>query len=142
MFFYYMCAILGTLLIAYIKIFIKIISQKESNTKIQFYFALNSSLILLIPYILNCSVILFKDFLFVFLLSVFGLLAQYFTVEGLKNSQAVKVMPFDYSRIIFGIIIGVSFFNEKITMDIIFGALIIVFAGIRLIRIRIYNLEQ
>ena len=43
-------------------------------------------------------------------------------------------MPFDYSRIIFGCIIGVTFFNEQITAGMVFGALIIIFAGIKLIK--------
>ncbi|RPH05494.1 MAG: DMT family transporter [Alphaproteobacteria bacterium TMED93] len=139
---YYACAILATLLIACIKIFIKNISKKENNAKIQFYFSLNSTLLLIIPYMFTFSIPLLKDFFFIFLLSIFGLLAQYFTIEGLKNSEAVKVMPFDYSRIIFGCIIGLSFFNEKISLGMVFGSLIIIFAGIKLIRIKTYNLNQ
>ena len=42
-------------------------------------------------------------------------------------------MPFDYSRILFATIIGVSFFNEKITEGMIFGSLVIIFSGIKLI---------
>ncbi len=136
---YYTYAILGTFLIAYIKIFLKHISKKEKNIKIQFYFSLNSTLILLLPYIFYSSKILFKDFFYIFLLSVFGLLAQYFTVEGLKKSEATKVMPFDYTRILFGSIIGVSFFTEKISPSMIFGSLIIIFAGIRLIKSNPHN---
>ena len=134
LFLYYASAILATLLIAYIKIFIKNISKKEGNIKIQFYFSLNSTLVLLIPFSLTYSNYFFKDLFFIALLSIFGLLAQYFTIEGLKNSEAVKVMPFDYSRIIFGCIIGVTFFNEQITAGMVFGALIIIFAGIKLIK--------
>ena len=130
---------MGTFLIAYIKIFLKNISKKEKNIKIQFYFSLNSTLILLLPYIFYSSKILFKDFFYIFLLSVFGLLAQYFTVEGLKKSEATKVMPFDYTRILFGSIIGVSFFTEKISPSMIFGSLIIIFAGIRLIKSNPHN---
>ena len=136
---YYTYAILGTFLIAYIKIFLKHISKKEKNIKIQFYFSLNSTLILLLPYIFYSSKILFKDLFYIFLLSVFGLLAQYFTVEGLKKSEATKVMPFDYTRILFGSIIGVSFFTEKISPSMIFGSLIIIFAGIRLIKSNPHN---
>tara|TARA_Y100001970_G_C14227675_1_gene856647 strand:+ start:1709 stop:2353 length:645 start_codon:yes stop_codon:yes gene_type:complete len=137
--YYYICAILATLLIAYIKIFLKSISKKEDNIKIQFYFSLNSTLILLVPFIFCCSKILFKDFFFIFCLSIFGLLAQYFTIEGLKKSETVKVMPFDFTRILFGSIIGVSFFNEKISASMIFGALIIIFAGIKLIKSNPHN---
>ena len=136
---YYLYAILATLLIAYIKIFLKKISKTEGNMKIQFYFSLNSALILVIPYFFTYSEILIKDLFYIFLLSIFGLLAQYYTIEGLKTSQAIKIMPFDYSRIIFGSIIGISFFNEKITEGFIFGALLIIFAGIKLIKNNPYN---
>ena len=51
-------------------------------------------------------------------------------------------MPFDYSRILFAYIIGVSFFNEKITEGMIFGSLIIVFSGIKLITSKPYKLNK
>ena len=129
------------MLIAYIKIFVKKISKKEGNIKIQFYFSLNTTVVLLIPYYINSSIISLKDLFFVFLIAIFGLLAQYFTIEGLKNSDAIKVMPFDYSRIVFSSFIGFSFFSERITENMIFGALIIVFAGIRLMKTKSYNLR-
>ena len=132
---YYICALLANILIAYIKIFIKNISERESNTKIQFYFSLNSTIILSLPFfLLSNSNVLLIDIFFIFLLSIFGLLAQYFTIKGLKSSQAVKVMPFDYSRVIFGSIIGISFFSENISEGIIFGSLIIIFSGIKLMK--------
>ena len=135
---YYICALLANILIAYIKIFIKNISERESNTKIQFYFSLNSTIILALPFFLSNSLsnsnVLLIDIFFIFLLSIFGLLAQYFTIKGLKSSQAVKVMPFDYSRVIFGSIIGISFFSENISEGIIFGSLIIIFSGIKLMK--------
>ncbi len=131
---YYICALLANILIAYTKIFIKNISKRESNTKIQFYFSFNSTIILALPFFLSNSNVLLIDIFFIFLLSIFGLLAQYFTIKGLKSSQAVKVMPFDYSRVIFGSIIGISFFSENISEGIIFGSLIIIFSGIKLIK--------
>ena len=132
---YYICALLANILIAYTKIFIKNISKRESNTKIQFYFSFNSTIILALPFfLLSNSNVLLIDIFFIFLLSIFGLLAQYFTIKGLKSSQAVKVMPFDYSRVIFGSIIGISFFSEDISEGIIFGSLIIIFSGIKLMK--------
>ena len=131
---YYIYALLANILIAYTKIFIKNISKRESNTKIQFYFSFNSTIILALPFFLSNSNVLLIDIFFIFLLSIFGLLAQYFTIKGLKSSQAVKVMPFDYSRVIFGSIIGISFFSEDISEGIIFGSLIIIFSGIKLMK--------
>ena len=136
---YYICAILATFLIACTKIFLKSISKLEDNVKIQFYFSLNSTLVLLVPYFLTSSKLSLGDFSNVFLLSILGLLAQYFTIEGLKKSEAIKTMPFDFSRIIFSSIIGISFFNDKITGSMIFGALIIFFAGMKLIKKNPYN---
>ena len=43
-------------------------------------------------------------------------------------------MPFDFSRIIFSSIIGISFFSEKITVSMIVGTLIIIFAVLKLIQ--------
>ena len=131
---YYICAILATFLIASTKIFLKSISKLEDNVKIQFYFSLNSTLVLLVPYFLTSSKVSVADFSNIFLLSIFGLLAQYFTIEGLKKSEAIKTMPFDCSRIIFSSIIGISFFNDKITESMVFGAFIIIFSGIKLIK--------
>ena len=139
---FYICAIFATILIAYIKIFVKSISQKESNIKIQFYFSINSLLILFIPYLIFSSQILIRDLFLIFLISIFGLLAQYFTIKGLKNSEAIKVMPFDYSRILFATIIGISFFNEKISEGMIFGSLVIIFSGIKLITSKHYKLNR
>ncbi len=131
---YYLCAIFASLVIAYIKIFLKSISTIETNLKIQFFFSLTSIFILLVPYIIYRSQIVLKDLFYIFLLSISGLLAQYFTVEGLKQSDAVKIMPFDFSRIIFSIIIGISFFKEQLTVNIIVGSIIIFIAGCKLIQ--------
>ena len=136
---YYLISIFATLLIAYIKIFLKNIAKVENNFSIQFFFSLISAALLLIPFILSNPKLVFNDIIFTTLLSIFGLLAQYFTVEGLKSSDAVKVMPFDFSRIIFSIMIGFGFFNEKITFSMIVGTLIIFLAGIKLIKINPSN---
>ena len=97
-------------------------------------------MVLLIPYYINSSTISLKD-LFLFFNSYFWTTCSIFYNEGLKNSDAIKVMPFDYSRIVFSSFIGFSFFSERITENMIFGALIIVFAGIRLMKTKSYNLR-
>ena len=65
--------------------------------------------------------------------AIFGLLAQFFTIEGLRSSKSIVVMPFDYFRVIFSIGLGMLVFSEKITLPIIIGFFIIFFSSLRLL---------
>lgn len=49
-------------------------------------------------------------------------------VHGLRVGDATAVMPFDYSRLLFAGIAGVLFFNEVPSVEIVFGAVLIVAA--------------
>ena len=67
-----------------------------------------------------------------FFASIFGLLAQYFTIKGLQVAKSTIVMPFDFCRVIFATIIGVLIFSESITLSFLLGALLIIFSGVQL----------
>ena len=82
---FYICAIFATILIAYIKIFVKSISQKESNIKIQFYFSINSLLILFIPYLIFNSQILIKDLFLIFFYIYFWTFSPILYYKGIKR---------------------------------------------------------
>ena len=72
--------------------------------------------------------------LFIALATLFGLLAQFFTIEGLRSSNPTVVMPFDYIRIIFSTILGMLIFSEDITFPMLIGFFVIFFSSINLLR--------
>ncbi len=131
---YYCYALLGAFFIALVKILIKKISHYEKNLNIQFWFSFFSFSFLFIPYCFLITLPTLKNFLFIALATLFGLLAQFFTIEGLRSSNPTVVMPFDYIRIIFSTILGMLIFSEDITFPMLIGFFVIFFSSINLLR--------
>ena len=129
---YYFYALFGAFLISLVKIFIKKISLYEETLNIQFWFTLFSCIILVFPYFQLALVPSPKSLLIIFLATIFGLLAQFFTIRGLKAAKSTVVMPFDFFRVIFATIIGILIFSENITLFFLLGSVLILFSGIQL----------
>lgn len=133
--YFYIFAFSGAFLIALVKILIKKIVRVEDTFQIQFWFAFLSTSFLLIPYFLTfVSLPSLLDMIIVFCSAVCGLSAQFFTIIGLKLADATKVLPFDFFRVIFGIIFGITVFSENITFGVLLGGLLILFSSILLIK--------
>ena len=129
---YYFYALFGAFLIALVKILIKKLVSFENTLNIQFWFALYSSIFLFFPYFHLAIIPSPKSILYIFFASIFGLLAQFFTIKGLRVAKSTIVMPFDFFRVIFASIIGVLIFSESISLSFLLGALLIIYSGIQL----------
>jgi drug/metabolite transporter (DMT)-like permease len=129
---YYLYALFGAFLIALVKILIKKIVARENTLNIQFWFSLYSCILLFFPYFHLAIFPSPKSILNIFFASIFGLLAQFFTIKGLQIAKSTIVMPFDFFRVIFATIIGVLIFSESITLFFLLGASLIIFSGIQL----------
>lgn len=132
---YYLFAILGAFLIALVKLLIKKLSRYELSTTIQFWFALFCFSFMLFPYFYFASIPNYNSILNIIFVTIFGLLAQYFTIEGLRLSKSTIVMPFDFFRIIFATFLGIFIFSEKITVSILIGSIIIIYSGLKLVKL-------
>ena len=126
---YYSLTIFSAFLIAVVKIFIKKISHYDEALVMQFWFASFCLIFLTVPYCFFAKLPSLNDFILVFFATFTGLLAQFFTIKGLKNSEANVVMPFDFSRVIFGIILGVVFFSDEINITMIIGTTLLLISG-------------
>ena len=129
---YYFYALFGAFLIALVKILIKKIVAHENTLNIQFWFALYSCIFLFFPYFHLAIFPSPTSILNIFFASIFGLLAQFFTIKGLQVAKSTIVMPFDFFRVIFATIIGVLIFSESVGLFFLLGALLIIFSGIQL----------
>ena len=131
---YYLHALLGAFFISLVKILIKKISYYEKNLNIQFWFSFFSCSFLFIPFCFIATLPSLKTLAYITLATIFGLLAQFFTIEGLRSSKPTEVMPFDYFRVIFSTTIGILVFSEKITLPVIVGFFVIFFSSIKLLK--------
>ena len=85
------------------------------------------STIILIPFFEPIAI---KDLFLFSILGVFGGLGHFCFILALRKSEASFLAPFTYVDLIFATILGILFFSEFPDAYVIFGAIVIVSAGI------------
>lgn len=68
------------------------------------------------------------------LTGVFGVLAYSALMKAMRTGEVATVAPFRYSRLLFGVAIGVIWFGETLTPNMLFGSLLIVLSGIFILK--------
>ena len=75
-----------------------------------------------------------KEWMLLILLGGCGTLGQLFLTKAYLLAPASRIAPFTYSSILFAAIIGFVFWGEIITLLTVTGALLIIVAGIIILR--------
>ena len=127
---------LSAFLIAVVKILIKKLSLYQNTLNIQFWFYFFSCVFLAIPYTHVALLPNLKSMLIIIFATIFGLLAQFFTINGLRLAKSTVVMPYDFFRVIFATIIGILIFSEDLTLVFIIGSFMIFFSGLKLSKVK------
>ncbi len=61
---------------------------------------------------------------------LFGVIAYFSLMRAMRTGEVSSVTPFRYTRLLFGIALGVAFFGEKLDAHTIAGSCLIVIAGL------------
>jgi drug/metabolite transporter (DMT)-like permease len=103
--------------------------QTERTSAIIFYFSVTSSLFSLIS--LSTWVLpSFGEFFTLILVGIIGGIAQIMLTTAYRLAPASLVAPFDYTAMIFALLIGYFVFEELPTSQMIFGTFVVMLAGI------------
>ena len=103
--------------------------QTERTSAIIFYFSVTSSLFSLIS--LSTWVLpSFGEFFTLILVGIIGGIAQIMLTTAYRLAAASLVAPFDYTAMIFALLIGYFVFEELPTSQMIFGTFVVMLAGI------------
>ena len=103
--------------------------QTERTSAIIFYFSVTSSLFSLIS--LSTWVLpSFGEFFTLILVGIIGGIAQIMLTTAYRFAPASLVAPFDYTAMIFALLIGYFVFEELPTSQMIFGTFVVMLAGI------------
>ena len=102
---------------------VKQLTQTESILSIMFFMVLLMTPITAFPALTVWKTPNEIIFIFFFIcLAIIGTLGNYFWTKSISISQMTSIMPFDFSKLIFAIIIGHYFFDEKIDIiTFVFG---------------------
>lgn len=61
---------------------------------------------------------------------VIGVAAYACLMKAMRTGEVSAVTPFRYSRLIFGVLLGVLWFDEALTSAMIIGSILIVLSGL------------
>lgn len=96
---------------------VKKLTQTESVLSIMFFMVLLMTPITIFPALTVWKTPDELFFMFLFLcLALVGTLGNYFWTKSISLAQMTTIMPFDFSKLIFAIIIGFYFFDEKVDL--------------------------
>ncbi len=123
-------AICGAFLTAVGTIIVKTLSRSESSQAIVTYMVLLSTPLALLPASLYWTWPSAEAWPYVVALGFFGTMGHLCWTQAFAIADASAVVPFDYSRLIFTTIIGMSLFGEQPDRWFWVGSAIIVGAGL------------
>ena len=112
--------------------FTKILTKTDSITSILFWMSIIQLPLSILGGILYGGLIFpkFNELPIIILFSLTSLTAHLCLANSLKIADATFVLPLDYIRLPIITLIGWYLYNESITLQVIFGSLLILFSSI------------
>ena len=103
---------------------VKDLTRTESVFCIMFYMVVFMSPLTFVPsifvWVIPSEI---QIWIILFLLALVGTLGNFCWTKALSLAPTTRIMPFEFSKLIFASIIGIIFFNEKLDIITIFGGL-------------------
>ena len=109
---------------------IRDLSKTEPTRRIVFYFSVTATLISAIPMFWYWQTPELKPLLAMIFAGLAATLGQLLLTHGYSLAPAARVSPYSYNTIIFAAIYGWIFWSETLDILTLFGALLIISAGI------------
>ncbi len=126
--------LLGGALASLAKTSLRRLGRSEPSVRVVFYFALLSSLISAIPMFWSWQQPTPGQWGLLAALGLVGTLGQLMLTRGYAIAAAVQISPFTYSSVLFGAAYGYLFWGEMLSLQFVFGALLIAVAGVLSLR--------
>ncbi|MES9862667.1 MAG: DMT family transporter [Candidatus Thiodiazotropha sp. LLP2] len=126
--------LLGGGLASLAKVSLRRLGRTEPSVRVVFYFALLSSIISAVPMSWNWQQPTVSEWWLFALLGLVGTLGQLLLTRGYAIATAARVSPFTYSSVLFGAVYGYLFWGETLSLQFVFGAILIGLAGVLALR--------
>lgn len=68
------------------------------------------------------------------LLAVLGFLAMFFIVSAFQSANATIIAPMQYSQILWAVFYGLLLFDDKVTMPLVVGSVLIIASGLYIVK--------
>ncbi len=124
----------GALTATLVALCVKLLSRTETTPTIMFYFSIWTTLLSFIPAMFVWVSPTGPELALMVLAGLIGITGQSCFTHGLATGEATFVLPFDYLRILFSLVIGVVIFAEIPDLWSLGGIMVIVGSSLYLVR--------
>ena len=123
-------ALIGAIMFAVYLILTRYVSRLDSAITSFFWTGIGGSVTMTIISFFIWEDILREDILWLLIMCLLSASSHFMMVKTLQVAEASVIQPFSYLQLVFGSIIGVTIFSESIDLMIVFGAIIVIGAGL------------
>ena len=127
-------ALAGAALMAFATIHVRHLVQSETTLSIVFWFTTTCTLIGLLTAPFGWAWLDGGSFALLVAAGLLGGVAQILLTESYARADASTLAPFDYTQMVYGLLIGWIVFGETPGLQVLLGALIVIGAGLYIIR--------
>lgn len=128
-----MLGLAGAFCSAFASVEVRLLTQTERTGAIVFYFMLLTSLLGLTTILLGWNMPSWQDALLMVLIGILGGLGQILLVQAYRYGDASLIAPFEYSTMLWALLIGWFWFGEWPALTIVIGGIIVIASGIYVI---------
>lgn len=123
-------ALIGAIMFAVYLILTRYVSRLDNAITSFFWTGIGGSVTMTIISFFIWEDILREDLLWLLIMCLLSASSHFMMVKTLQVAEASVIQPFSYLQLVFGSIIGVTIFSESIDLMIVFGAIIVIGAGL------------
>jgi len=123
-------ALIGAIMFAVYLILTRYVSRLDTAITSFFWTGIGGSVTMTIISFFIWEDILKEDLLWLLIMCLLSASSHFMMVKTLQVAEASVIQPFSYLQLVFGSIIGVTIFSESIDLMIVFGAIIVIGAGL------------
>ena len=123
-------ALIGAIMFAVYLILTRYVSKLDTAITSFFWTGIGGSVTMTIISFFIWEDILREDLLWLLIMCLLSASSHFMMVKTLQVAEASVIQPFSYLQLVFGSIIGVTIFSESIDLMIVFGAIIVIGAGL------------
>ena len=123
-------ALIGAIMFAVYLILTRYVSRLDTSITSFFWTGIGGSVTMTIISFFIWEDILREDLLWLLIMCLLSASSHFMMVKTLQVAEASVIQPFSYLQLVFGSIIGVTIFSESIDLMIVFGAIIVIGAGL------------
>ena len=123
-------ALIGAIMFAVYLILTRYVSRLDTAITSFFWTGIGGSVTMTIISFFIWQDILREDLLWLLIMCLLSASSHYMMVKTLQVAEASVIQPFSYLQLVFGSIIGVIIFSERIDLMIVVGVMIVMGAGL------------